>query len=95
MRKGVEQSLGVHFPKKLHRRDVENTEHFSEGRVRFLISRRGEAQAVILSVEDYLRSIVKRPEAITDLQKVAKESGASKFTMEEIDTEIAAYRKGL
>ena len=33
---------------------------------RFLISRRGEAQAVILSVEDYLRSIVKQPpETIT------------------------------
>ena len=62
---------------------------------RFLISRRGEAQAVILSVEDYLRSIVKRPEAITDLQEAAKESGASTFTMEEIDAEIAAYRKGL
>ena len=62
---------------------------------RFLISRRGEAQAVILSVEDYLKNIVKRPEAITDLRKAAEESRASTFTMEEIDAEIAAYRKGL
>lgn len=61
---------------------------------RFLISRRGEAQAVILSVEDYLRSMVKRPEAIAELQEAAKKSGGNTLSMEEIDSEIAAYRKG-
>lgn len=62
---------------------------------RFLISEQGEAQAVVFSVEDYLRSIVKRPEAIVELQQAAKQSGASKLTMEDIDAEIAASRKGL
>jgi len=62
---------------------------------RFLISRRGQAQAVILSVEDYLRSVVKRPGAITELQKAAKESGVNTLSMDEIDAEIAAHRKGL
>lgn len=62
---------------------------------RFLISRRGEAQAVILSVEDYLRSVVKRPEAIAALQKAAQEGGANRLSMEDIDSEITAYRKGV
>ena len=61
---------------------------------RFLISRRGEAQAVILSVEDYVRSIVKEPpEAIKELRRMAKERGLNKLTMDEIDEEIAASRK--
>lgn len=62
---------------------------------RFLISRRGEAQAVILSVEDYLRNVVKRPDAIAELQEAAKRSGVNTLSMQEIDAEIAAYRKGL
>ena len=63
---------------------------------RFLISRRGEAQAVILSVEDYVRSIVKEPpEAIKELRRMAKERGLNKLTMDEIDEEIAASRKEL
>ena len=61
---------------------------------RFLISRRGEAEAVILSVEDYLRSVVKQPEAIAELREAAKMSGVDALSMQEIDAEIAAYRKG-
>lgn len=51
---------------------------------RFLISRRGEAQAVILSVEDYLQSVGKQPEAITELQEAAKKSGANTLLMTDI-----------
>ena len=67
-----------------------------ENQDRFLISRRGQAQAVILSVEDYLRSIEKQPpEAITELRAIAKKKGLDKLSMAEIDAEIAASRKGL
>ncbi len=62
---------------------------------RFLISRRGKAQAVIISVEDYLRNIMKRPEALSDLQKEAKKKGLDKLTMDEIDAEIASHRRGI
>jgi prevent-host-death family protein len=62
---------------------------------RFLISRKGEATAVILSVEDYLRNIVKQPEVLTRLQKQAKKAGTNKLTLEEIDAEIKAFRQGL
>ena len=60
---------------------------------RFLISRRGQIAAVIMSIEDYLVNIIKQPEVITKLQKQAIKSGASKLTLEEIDHEIAAVRK--
>ena len=67
-----------------------------ENQDRFLISRRGEAQAVILSVEDYVRSIVKEPpEAIKELRRMAKERGLNKLSMDEIDEEIVASRKEL
>jgi len=48
-----------------------------------------------LSIEDYLRSIVKQPEVMTRMQEAAKKRGLDKLTMEEIDAEIAAGRKGL
>jgi hypothetical protein len=60
-----------------------------------LISKRGEATAVILSVEDYLRNIVKQPDVLTKLQKQAKKAGTDKLSLEDIDAEIKAFRKGL
>lgn len=62
---------------------------------RFLISRRGKAQAVIMSVEDYLRSVVQQPEALTELREAAKRSGVNALTMQEIDAEITEHRRGL
>lgn len=60
---------------------------------RFLISRRGQAAAVIMGIEDYLTNIIKQPEVLTKLQEQAAKSGASKLTLEEIDQEIASVRK--
>jgi prevent-host-death family protein len=70
-------------------------ERVKKNKERFLISRKGEATAVILSVEDYLRNIVKQPEVLTRLQKQAKRAGTNKLMLEEIDAEIKAFRQGL
>jgi prevent-host-death family protein len=70
-------------------------ERVKKNQDRFLISRKGEATAVILSVEDYLRNIVKQPDVLTKLQKQAKKAGMNKLSIEEIDAEIKAFRKGL
>ena len=51
--------------------------------------------AVILSVEDYLKNIVKQPDVLTKLQKQAKKAGTDKLSLEDIDAEIKAFRKGL
>ena len=70
-------------------------ERVKKNQDRFLISKKGEATAVILSVEDYLRNIVKQPDVLTKLQKRAKKAGTDKLSLEDIDAEIKAFRKGL
>lgn len=69
-------------------------ERVSKNKDRFLISKRGEAKAVILGVEDYLKNVVKQPEALTKLQKQAEQAGTNKLTLEEIEKEIKAFRSG-
>ncbi len=70
-------------------------ERVKKNQERFLISKKGEPTAVILSVEDYLRNIVKQPDVLTKLQKQAKKAGTDKLSLEDIDAEIKAFRKGL
>ena len=70
-------------------------ERVKKNQDRFLISKKGEATAVILSVEDYLKNIVKQPDVLTKLQKQAKKAGTNKLSLEDIDAEIKAFRKGL
>ena len=70
-------------------------ERVKKNQDRFLISKKGEATAVILSIEDYLRNIVKQPDVLTKLQKQAKKAGTDKLSLEDIDAEIKAFRKGL
>ena len=69
-------------------------ERVKKNQDRFLISKKGEATAVILSVDDYLRNIVKQPEVLTKLQKQAKKAGTDKLSIEDIDAEIKAFREG-
>ena len=60
---------------------------------RYLINRRGRPTAVILSVEDYLRNIVKTPEILVEIQREAVLKKKDKLTLEDIDREIGAYRR--
>jgi prevent-host-death family protein len=61
--------------------------------VRFVVSRRGKAKVVIMSVRDYLMNVVKQPELLAKIQLSAQAAGLDKVTEEEIDAEISAYRK--
>ena len=70
-------------------------ERVKKNQDRFLISKKGEATAVILGVEDYLRNIIKQPDVLTKLQKQAKKAGTDKLSLEDIDAEIKAFRTGL
>jgi len=68
----------------------------SENGERFLINKRGAPTAVILSFEDYVRSILKEPELLDKLQELhqkARDVGVDKLTMSEIDAEVEATRK--
>jgi prevent-host-death family protein len=55
-------------------------ERAAKNKERFLITKKGEAKAIILGVEDYLQSIVEAPESLSALQEQAKKSGADKLT---------------
>jgi hypothetical protein len=48
---------------------------------------------VILSVEDYLKNIIKQPEILTSIQISAQKAGFNQVGDEEIQTEIKAYRQ--
>jgi prevent-host-death family protein len=62
--------------------------------VRFLVSRRGKPKVVILSVEDYLRNVVKKDHLLAEIQLNAQKSGLDKTSEVEIESEIRAYRRG-
>jgi prevent-host-death family protein len=64
----------------------------SNGNERFVVTKKGEAKAIILGVEDFLRATGETPASLTALHQQAKKSGANKLTLEEIETEIAAVR---
>jgi prevent-host-death family protein len=68
-------------------------ERVSQNQERFLVSQNGEAKAVILDVGDFLSLVDEPMESLRELQKDAERSGASKMTFEEIEAEIAAFRR--
>ena len=64
-----------------------------ENNRRFLVSKRGKPKVVILSIEDYLKNIIKQPELLTKIQISAKNAGLDTMTSDEIEFEIKDYRK--
>lgn len=64
-----------------------------EHRERFLVDWRGEPGVVIMSIDEYIRAIVPEHPALTAIHEESKRVGLDKITMEEIDEEIAAYRR--
>jgi len=68
-------------------------ERVSQQGDRFVVTKKGEAKAVILGVEDFLRSVVKTPKSLAALQAQAKKGGAHRLTLEEIEAEITALRR--
>lgn len=60
---------------------------------RFLVSRRGKPKMIMLSVNDYLKNILKEDTLLTQIQLKAKESGLDKMTSGEINAEIRDSRK--
>ena len=76
-------SARIHFGEMMEAAEKEKT--------RFLVSRRGKPTVVILSVEDYLRNVIKQPKMLTTLQLSALKGGLGKITDEEIEVEIVSY----
>jgi len=60
---------------------------------RIMVTKKGQAAVVILSLEDFLQSIVQTPAELAAVQKAAKKSRADKLTLTLIEEEIAAARQ--
>jgi prevent-host-death family protein len=60
---------------------------------RFVVDRRGEPQAVIMSIKDYLDTIAPAPAWLTQSWATAKRSGVAKMSMRDIDGEIRRNRR--
>jgi len=78
-------SARTRFGELMEKAEKENT--------RFLVSRRGKAKVVILSVDDYLRNFVKKDQLLASIQLGAENAGLDKMTEQEIEAEIGAFRK--
>ena len=68
-------------------------ERVSRNGERFVVTKKGEAKAVILGVEDFLQAVVQTPASLAALQAEAKKSGTQKLSLEEIEKEIDAVRR--
>ena len=60
---------------------------------RFVVGRRGEAQAVIMSVDEYLRNFAADAPALKKVQRAAKSKGTDRLSEKAINAEIKRYRR--
>ncbi len=67
-------------------------ERVKNSQERFVVDRRGEPQAVIMGIEDFIRTIAPAPEVITAIRKEAQKQGRNKLTLRDINAEIRTYR---
>ncbi|MEI2779826.1 MAG: hypothetical protein V9H25_00620 [Candidatus Competibacter sp.] len=58
-----------------------------------MVTKNGQAKAVILGIEDFMESIAHTPEALATLQEQAQKSGADRLSLEDIEREIQAVRQ--
>ena len=64
-----------------------------ENKERFVVDRRGEPAVVIMSVEDFIKTVSPPPKWLEKAWTSAKKRSLDKLTPQEIDAEIKAYRR--
>ena len=60
---------------------------------RFIVDRRGEPSVVIMSVQDFIRTVAPPPDWLQKAWTSARRSGLDTMTLDEINAEIAASRR--
>lgn len=68
-------------------------ERVSRGEERFMVTKNGEAKAVIVGLKEFFRFASETPESLSVLQKEARKSGASALSLEDIEQEIQKVRR--
>jgi prevent-host-death family protein len=64
-----------------------------ENKERFVVDKRGEPQAVIMNVEEYLRNFGHRPPVMERIQRAAKAKRLDRMSMRSINLAIKRYRR--
>ena len=60
---------------------------------RFIVDRRGEPSVVIMSVQDFIRTVAPPPDWLQKAWASAKRNGLDAMTLDEINAEISASRR--
>lgn len=60
---------------------------------RFVVDRRGEPQAVIMSMDDYIKTMAPPPAWLQGIWSASARRQTSRLTMREINAEIATARR--
>ena len=60
---------------------------------RFIVDRRGEPTVVIMSVQDFIRSVAPPPDWLEKAWSGAQRRGLDALTPADIETEIATHRR--
>jgi Antitoxin Phd_YefM, type II toxin-antitoxin system len=60
---------------------------------RFIVDRRGEPAVVIMSVQDFIRTVAPPPDWLEKAWTGAKRRGLDSLTPTELDAEIGAHRR--
>jgi hypothetical protein len=60
---------------------------------RFIVDRRGEPSVVIMSVQDFIRTVAPPPDWLQRAWAGAKRRGLDTMTLDEINAEIGAQRR--
>jgi prevent-host-death family protein len=60
---------------------------------RFIVDQRGEPAVVIMSVQDFIRTVAPLPDWLAKAWAGAKRRGLETITLEEIDAEIDEHRR--
>jgi prevent-host-death family protein len=66
----------------------------SQNNERFVVTKNGEAKAIILGIQDFLQTVKAPPQSVAELQEQATRGSAARLTLGEIEEEIAQVRKG-
>ena len=64
-----------------------------QNKERFVIDKRGEPQAVIISVEEYLRNFVQAPRILKKIRRSLKNKRTKPISLRTINLEIKKYRR--
>ena len=65
----------------------------NKNKERFVVDRRGEPQAVIMSMQDYVDVVAPEPEWLRRVGEASKRRGTDKLSMRQIDTLVSRARR--